>query len=139
MRRSKYGAKKTTIDGITYDSKLEAKHGQELALLQKAGRISKLEVHPKIVLVKGATARDSITYSPDFTYVEAGVRFYVDVKGVVTRAFSLKKKLWRKYGRGTLLVLTRAGRGWHVEEVAPTRMTTKLGKALRAGIGERAL
>ncbi|MDD3747626.1 MAG: DUF1064 domain-containing protein, partial [Anaerostipes sp.] len=46
MRYSKYGARKTVIDGITFDSKREAKRYQELKLLEQAGEISYLELQP---------------------------------------------------------------------------------------------
>jgi hypothetical protein len=45
-RRNKYGATKTTIDGITFDSKKEAQRYCELRLLQKAGEITHLELQP---------------------------------------------------------------------------------------------
>lgn len=46
----KYGAVKTTIHGITFASKLEAKRYGELLLLAKAGEIESLELQPVFVL-----------------------------------------------------------------------------------------
>ena len=40
--RNKYGNKKTVVDGITFDSRKEAKRYQELKLLEKAGEIKDL-------------------------------------------------------------------------------------------------
>jgi len=37
MTYNKYGAKKTVVDNITFDSKKEAARYQELKLLEKAG------------------------------------------------------------------------------------------------------
>ena len=37
---NKFGAKRTTIDGITFDSKLEADRYIQLKLLEKAGKIT---------------------------------------------------------------------------------------------------
>ena len=41
-KRSKYGNRKTEIDGLTFDSAKEAKRWGELKLLERAGRIRKL-------------------------------------------------------------------------------------------------
>ncbi|MBS6476088.1 MAG: DUF1064 domain-containing protein, partial [Clostridiales bacterium] len=39
----KYRSKKTTVDGITFDSRREAARWQELKLLERAGSITELE------------------------------------------------------------------------------------------------
>lgn len=36
---NKYGAKKTVVDGVTFDSKAEARRYQQLKLMQQAGEI----------------------------------------------------------------------------------------------------
>ena len=41
--RNKFNAIKTTIEGITFDSKREARRWQELKLLERAGEIERLE------------------------------------------------------------------------------------------------
>ena len=46
-RQDKYGNRKVTIDGITFDSKREMKRYCELKLLEKAGEISGLELQPE--------------------------------------------------------------------------------------------
>lgn len=43
---SKYGARRTTVDGITFHSAGEARRYQELRLLEKAGEIECLELQP---------------------------------------------------------------------------------------------
>lgn len=43
-KKSKYGAVKTEIDGIVFDSKHEAKRYQELWLLEQAGEITNLRL-----------------------------------------------------------------------------------------------
>lgn len=46
FRSSKYGAQRTTIDGIAFASKREASRYQELKLMQMAGEIQDLELQP---------------------------------------------------------------------------------------------
>ena len=95
---NKYHNKKTTIDGITFDSKAEAKRYVELKLLLRAKKITNLQLQPKYELQpkyknnKGQTIR-AITYKADFSYIENGKKIVEDVKGVETKDFRLKKKL----------------------------------------------
>jgi hypothetical protein len=97
----KYGAKKTTIDGITFDSKREATRYSNLCLLERAGAITDLELQPKFELqpsfrdVDGKHQR-AIYYIADFAYDEPGCdrRIVEDVKGMETAVFKLKKKLF---------------------------------------------
>lgn len=65
-KRNKYRAVKTVVDGIRFDSKAEAKRYGELKLLEKAGKIISLAVHPKYDLtVNGVLIA---TYKADFSY-----------------------------------------------------------------------
>ena len=90
---SKYGAKKTVVDGITFPSKLEAKRWNELQTLQMAGAISGLKRQvPFDLKVNGHLI---CRYIADFTYTQAATGEIVceDAKGVMTPAFRLKAKL----------------------------------------------
>ena len=90
---SKYGAKKTVVDGITFPSKLEAKRYGELLILQKAGAISCLKRQvPFDLEVNGHLI---CRYIADFTYTQSATGEIVceDAKGVMTPAFRLKAKL----------------------------------------------
>lgn len=112
---SKYNNKKTIVDNIKFDSKAEANRYIELKMLEKAGKISNLELQPKFILQekyinnKGEKVR-AITYKADFSYIEKteilncrvnkdrlqNVLEQIvveDVKGVETKEFKLKKKL----------------------------------------------
>ena len=91
MRRNKYGAIKTTVDGITFHSKKEAAHYQDLKLRVRKGEIKDLILQPKFPLVINGVKCGS--YIGDFEYVEGGRRVIVDVKGVKTPVYNLKKKL----------------------------------------------
>ena len=103
--RSKYHAKKTTVDGITFDSAREAKRWQELKLLERAGAIRDLRRQVRYELipafdVDGKHYRPA-TYIADFVYTDAktGKEIVEDVKGVRTPIYRLKAKLFAaKYG-----------------------------------------
>jgi hypothetical protein len=91
----KYKNVKTKLDGITFDSKKEAKRYEELKMLLKYKEISELELQPKYPLtVNGVIVS---TYIADFRYVKKGFINYTveDVKGVKTPVYRLKKKLMK--------------------------------------------
>ena len=101
MRRSKYGNRKVRADGFVFDSKAEAARYQALCLLEKAGRITKLEVHPVYELQgtfkQGGKTIRAITYEADFCYFDEFGKIAVeDVKGMRTEVFRIKEKLFRK-------------------------------------------
>lgn len=100
---SKYKNKKVMIDNILFDSKKEANYYTYLKLLEKAGKITDLELQKKFILqpsfkLNGKTYR-AITYIADFVYKENGQVHVVDTKGYRTQAYKIKKKLFmKKYG-----------------------------------------
>lgn len=90
---SKYRAVKTTVNGITFPSKLEARRYLELLTLQKAGEIAGLERQvPFDLVVNGHLV---CRYIADFCYTatSSGERTVEDAKGVLTPEFRLKAKL----------------------------------------------
>lgn len=99
---NKYKAKKTTIDGIKFDSKAEARRYAELILLQKANKIKCLELQPVFELQEGFKHRGknirAIKYIADFAYIDCdtGANVVEDVKGVKTKEFNIKYKLFVK-------------------------------------------
>lgn len=98
-KRSKYKAIKTTIDGIKFDSKKEAKRYQELKLLQKVNYIKDLKLQVPFVLIEKSQYGRQIKYVADFTYIENGELVVEDTKGFKTDVYKLKKRLLaEKYG-----------------------------------------
>lgn len=94
-KRSKYGNKKTDVNGIGFDSKKEAKRYKELKLLLKAGKIAFLSRQVEYELNVGGT--HSLVYVADFVYVEDdGGLIVEDVKGFKTREYVRKKRLMKK-------------------------------------------
>lgn len=89
---SKYGSVKVKADGYTFDSRREYKRYRELLLLQAAGEISNLEVHPHFPWIlngKPIGLKDRIgrlrpmSYTADFRYqdVRTGDAVIEDTKG----------------------------------------------------------
>lgn len=100
MTHHKYGARRTEVDGHTFDSRAEANRYCELSLLAQTGAISGLALQPSFQLLPsykrdGKTVR-GITYTADFSYVEGDRTVIEDVKGVETETFRLKWK-WVQY------------------------------------------
>lgn len=92
--RNKYRAIKTVVDGITFDSKLEASRYRELKMLEKAGEIFYLSVHTRWPLVYGQSNVIG-HYESDFDYFTDAsriLRVIEDCKGVRTSLYRWKKK-----------------------------------------------
>lgn len=91
-KRSKYGAVKTIVDGIVFDSKREAARWGELNLLWRAGKIHNLCRQEKLPFYVNGNV--IFTYIADFFYgVCSGGIVYEDCKGFRTPVYRLKKKL----------------------------------------------
>lgn len=92
----KYNNKKTIVDGITFHSKKEAAYYCNLKLLKKAKKITRFEMQvPFLITYQGFNICkyicDFIVYYPD------GTHQVVDVKGVKTSIYRLKKKLVKAF------------------------------------------
>lgn len=99
--QAKYGNRKVTIGGTTFDSAAEARRYSTLKAMAAAGIISDLKQQVRFVLVPcckrsdGKTERE-VAYVADFTYLREGVPVIEDVKSKPTRAlpaYILKRKL----------------------------------------------
>lgn len=93
-KRSKFGAVRTTVDGITFASKLEAARWGQLKLLERAGEIRDLRRQVRHELV-GYGGKKVCPYISDFDYVtKPGLPVTEDAKGVITPVFRIKAKLF---------------------------------------------
>ncbi len=93
MKRSKYGAIKTEVDGYIFDSRKEAARYQELKMLEAAGEIGYLKLQPAYpCIVNGVKI---CNYIADFEYITTAdtMKHTEDVKGYKTDVYKLKKKL----------------------------------------------
>lgn len=93
-KKSKYGAVKTEIDGIMFDSKHEAKRYQELRLLEQTGEITNLRLQVPFELIPKSKYGMPIRYIADFTYNDGNGQLIVeDAKGVKTPVYRIKRRL----------------------------------------------
>jgi hypothetical protein len=87
------GAKKTTRDGITFDSAKEANRWTELTLEERAGKITNLRRQVPFALVVNRI--NVANYVADFVYLRNGREVVEDSKGMRTEVYRLKAKLMR--------------------------------------------
>lgn len=97
--RTKYGNRKITKDGMTFDSITEYRRFLELSLLERAGAIQGLKRQVRYTLIpsqkiSGKVVERPVVYIADFTYYDKDGKLHVeDVKGFRTDVFKIKKKL----------------------------------------------
>lgn len=127
----KYHNTKTVLNGIKFDSKLEAERYAQLKILERAGVIRALELQPSFDLLpsfrkNGKTWRKTV-YIADFRYILAkDDRIIIeDVKGstaVITDVFRLKQKMFEyKYPEYTISIVTS-------KDIKKFQRETKVGK-----------
>lgn len=112
---NKYHAEKITVNGITFDSKKEARRYLELTALEQAGKIHDLRRQVKYLLIPeqrescaeryksgpkkgqfkpGRVLERECAYYADYDYyTEDGTHVVEDVKGMRTKEYRLKRKL----------------------------------------------
>lgn len=101
----KYGARRKEVDGITFASTAEANAYIQLKALQAAGQISDLELQPRYLLQEAFRDQQGKWHRKiecvwDFRFLECRPEHMpdrtvcVDVKGVSTPIFALKRKLF---------------------------------------------
>ena len=97
---SKYGAKKTTVDNIKFDSQAEARYYNQLKLLKAGKQITEFTLQPEFVIFdpfRDNTGKHhrAIKYRADF-YIQYpnGTEEIVDVKGVRTEGYMMKRKMF---------------------------------------------
>jgi len=96
MARNKYHISKITTNGITYDSKAEAKRHRDLILLERAGKIEALHYHALRFSLGKSDKNRLISFTPDFTYIEDGVLVANETKGPVVRDFPVRTALFKE-------------------------------------------
>lgn len=104
--RSKYHAKRTSVDGTTFDSRREADRYLVLKSMEENGAIEDLRRQVRYELIPAFDV-DGVHYRPvfyvaDFVYIdkETDEEVVEDVKGMRTDVYRLKSKLFaRRYGK----------------------------------------
>ena len=92
MKKHKYNARRTVVDGISFASAKEARRYGELKLLERTGHISELKLQVRYKLVQ------TVTYVADFEYFDTKKKTRVteDCKGFKTPVYERKKKLMKQ-------------------------------------------
>ncbi len=93
-KRSKYGNEKCEYKGIKFDSKRERAYYIELERREKLGEVVGIELQRPFALL-GNNGMLIATYKADFCFWDnTADRFRcIDIKGVETKDFKLKKKM----------------------------------------------
>ena len=108
--KAKYGNRKVTYDGETFDSEHEYRRWRDLRILERAGEITDLQRQVKFVLIPEQRELDTIgprggvhkgkllererSYVADFTYRDdTGELIVEDAKGFKTETYLLKRAL----------------------------------------------
>ena len=94
QKPSKYRNRKTTYEGIQFDSQKEENRYRELQLLERGGLIRSIELQPRYDFVINEKKLKHY-YKADFRYEEVATGLLVveDVKGFRTKDYRLKKEL----------------------------------------------
>jgi len=119
--RNKYNARKVHADGYTFDSQDEYRRYKELLILQAAGEIKDLYVHPRYPLQPAFIDNDgtryrSIHYTADFLYRHIPTARWIveDVKSEATaksEAFRIRWRLFRRMHRSVWGFIMQYGKG----------------------------
>lgn len=116
-QKSKFRNRKVDVDGITFDSKMEADYYRHLCILRDLGEIKTFVRQPAFLLQpkfrkNGKTYRP-ITYVADFGVVyKDGSKKVIDVKGLPTPVFKLKAKIYACLYDEPLICVTKTRNGW---------------------------
>lgn len=119
VRTDKIGKLERTADGILFDSKAECERYKELILLQRAGQIRNLQVHPEYLIIWPATGKKICKVKLDFLYEKwPGIwrchdpweTVVVDVKGKDNAMSKLKRKLVEACHGITVKLITKEKR-----------------------------
>ena len=93
MTQSKYRSVPCEIDGHRFPSKKEGNVYIALKLMERSKKISGLTLQPRYPLV--VNGHKVCTYVGDFLFVENGKMVCADAKGLRTRDYITKSKLFR--------------------------------------------
>ena len=115
-KKHKFNAKRTVVDGKHFPSALEASVYCLCKLMVKNDGYSDLQLQDSVSMTLA-----HITWKVDFRLTDPnGAYEWHEAKGVETNDYVLKKRLWKHYGPGVLVVWKgTAARPVIVETVIP--------------------
>ena len=89
IKKTKYRANKTSVDGHTFDSQKEADYYCELKMRLQAKEINGFCLQPTFMLAPGLKYKaDFVVFNTDNSYE------VIDVKGIKTKEYIAKKKVF---------------------------------------------
>lgn len=95
-KKPKYNNNRVVVDGINFDSQLEADKYLDLKLQLRMGTIAGFCRQPEFILVEGLGMEKPVTYRADFiVFYNDGTYEIIDTKGFETDEFKRTKKLFR--------------------------------------------
>lgn len=110
QNKNKYNARKTTVCRHTFDSRREAEIYLDLLSRKQAGEIVRIGFQPSYTLLAAfkdnqGNRQKAITYTADFFVAYAdGRNEVIEVKGVRTRDYLLRKKMFLHMMRETDII-----------------------------------
>lgn len=108
VKKKKYNNNKTIVDGVYFDSALEADKYSELKLSLKMGVINGFCRQAEFILQEGFGLIKPITYLADFVVFNLdGTAEVIDTKGFCTETFKIKHKLFKAKFPGMELKLEK--------------------------------
>lgn len=105
-KKNKFSAQRVELDGISFDSKKEARRWSELRMLERAGEVRGLERQVRIDLIgqngplKTRTGR-AMHITVDFSYEDRRLgwaKVYEDAKGIPTRDYEVRRAVAEAMG-----------------------------------------
>lgn len=133
---NKFNNKKVVVNGISFDSKMEADFYLYILEQIEEGIVEEFERQPEFILQEGFTKRGlkflPIKYKADFElWLADGTNYVVDVKGFETADFKIKKKMFEKRYPQELKLITfsKIDGGWiELADLKEARKQRKLEK-----------
>lgn len=96
MNYSKYKNKKTPcLNGHVHDSAKEARRCNDLHLLERGKVITELQTQVSFELIPKQPDERKCEYKADFVYKENGQIIVEDTKGMKTKEYLIKRKLFK--------------------------------------------
>lgn len=137
--KSKYGNKKVLIDGHVFDSIIESKYYEQVKWLKATGGITSFSLQPRYLLQdsfrKDGQLHRKIEYIADFEVIHIDKTIEViDVKGMITADFAIKRKLFeKKYSHKlSLISYSKIDGGWiELSNLKKNRKLRKKGKVVK--------
>lgn len=114
----KYRASRISHAGYSFASRLEASVFDMIKMMELAGEIKFLRSQVHVPLTEA-----KIVYIVDFLVedIKTGQEIYYEAKGFETPEWKIKKRLWKHYGPGPLLIYGGSYKNPRfIDEVIPT-------------------